>query len=98
MLRKRIYCRLFTAKRRNPQIRLDKGSSSMIGSKMVHYGQVAGGPIIGFECHAGILQAMMVDRAGFEPAYGKPGQIYSLLPLTTRPPVQVLPRDIPSRG
>ena len=30
----------------------------------------------------------MVDRAGFEPAYGKPGQIYSLLPLTTRPPVQ----------
>src|SRR3546814_5503652 len=29
----------------------------------------------------------MVDRAGFEPAYGKPGQIYSLLPLTTRPPV-----------
>ena len=31
----------------------------------------------------------MVDRAGFEPAYGKPGQIYSLLPLTTRPPVQV---------
>ena len=30
---------------------------------------------------------LMVDRAGFEPAYGKPGQIYSLLPLTTRPPV-----------
>src|SRR3546814_5625090 len=30
---------------------------------------------------------MVVDRAGFEPAYGKPGQIYSLLPLTTRPPV-----------
>jgi len=30
----------------------------------------------------------LVDRAGFEPAYGKPGQIYSLLPLTTRPPVQ----------
>src|SRR3546814_20397620 len=29
----------------------------------------------------------VVDRAGFEPAYGKPGQIYSLLPLTTRPPV-----------
>ena len=29
----------------------------------------------------------MVDRAGFEPAYGKPGQIYSLLPLTTRPPL-----------
>jgi hypothetical protein len=28
----------------------------------------------------------MVVRAGFEPAYGKPGQIYSLLPLTTRPP------------
>ena len=30
----------------------------------------------------------MVERAGFEPAYGKPGQIYSLLPLTTRPPLQ----------
>ena len=29
----------------------------------------------------------MVERAGFEPAYGKPGQIYSLLPLTTRPPL-----------
>ena len=34
------------------------------------------------------LRAPVVDRAGFEPAYGKPGQIYSLLPLTTRPPVQ----------
>ena len=33
-------------------------------------------------------QETVVDRAGFEPAYGKPGQIYSLLPLTTRPPVQ----------
>ena len=33
----------------------------------------------------------MVDRAGFEPAYGKPGQIYSLLPLTTRPPVREVP-------
>ena len=31
----------------------------------------------------------VVERAGFEPAYGKPGQIYSLLPLTTRPPLQV---------
>ena len=29
----------------------------------------------------------VVDRDGFEPPYGKPGQIYSLLPLTTRPPV-----------
>ncbi len=30
----------------------------------------------------------MVERTGFEPVYGKPGQIYSLLPLTTRPPLQ----------
>src|SRR3546814_15364298 len=29
----------------------------------------------------------LLERAGFEPAYGKPGKIYSLLPLTTRPPV-----------
>ncbi len=35
----------------------------------------------------GLGQHQLVDRAGFEPAYGKPGQIYSLLPLTTRPPV-----------
>src|SRR4051812_42560129 len=43
----------------------------------------------------------MVDRAGFEPAYGKPGQIYSLLPLTTRPPVQRRPdreRDPMAKG
>src|SRR3954468_933131 len=37
------------------------------------------------------LGQALVDRAGFEPAYGKPGQIYSLLPLTTRPPVQRRP-------
>src|SRR5690349_16650042 len=37
----------------------------------------------------------MVDRAGFEPAYGKPGQIYSLLPLTTRPPVR---GSVPEEG
>ena len=34
----------------------------------------------------------MVERAGFEPAYGNPGQIYSLLPLTTRPPLQAVRR------
>ena len=35
-------------------------------------------------------RAKLVERTGFEPVYGKPGQIYSLLPLTTRPP---LPRQ-----
>ena len=33
-----------------------------------------------------------MERAGFEPAYGNPGQIYSLLPLTTRPPLQAVRR------
>ncbi len=28
----------------------------------------------------------MVARVGFEPTYGKPGQIYSLLLLTAQPP------------
>ncbi len=28
----------------------------------------------------------LVDRAGFEPAYGKPGQIYSLLKARRKPP------------
>jgi hypothetical protein len=33
----------------------------------------------------------MVHRGGFEPPYVIDGQIYSLLPLTTRPPVHSLP-------
>ena len=39
-----------------------------------------------------IRSETVVERAGFEPAYGKPGQIYSLLPLTTRPPLQAVRR------
>ncbi len=31
----------------------------------------------------------MVHRGGFEPPYVIDGQIYSLLPLTTRPPVHI---------
>ena len=30
---------------------------------------------------------IMVEREGFEPSYALHGQIYSLLPLTTRPPL-----------
>ena len=50
-------------------------------------------PIInqnGSNTHQIGVNTTMVERAGFEPAYGKPGQIYSLLPLTTRPPLQVV--------
>ena len=35
----------------------------------------------------------MVHRGGFEPPYVIDGQIYSLLPLTTRPPVHILPES-----
>ena len=34
-----------------------------------------------------VRQMAMVEGAGFEPAYVRDGQIYSLLPLTTRPPL-----------
>jgi hypothetical protein len=36
------------------------------------------------------LRKRMVHRGGFEPPYVIDGQIYSLLPLTTRPPVHPL--------
>ena len=32
----------------------------------------------------------MVDRAGFEPAYGKPGQIYSLPDARRKPPFMAI--------
>ncbi len=35
-----------------------------------------------------------MERAGFEPAYDNVGQIYSLLPLTTRPPLH----EVATRG
>jgi hypothetical protein len=38
----------------------------------------------------------MVHRGGFEPPYVIDGQIYSLLPLTTRPPVHILPIAFPN--
>src|SRR3712207_422548 len=42
---------------------------------------------------------LVVERTGFEPVYGKPGQIYSLLPLTTRPPLpkRAAPKTRPAR-
>ena len=38
----------------------------------------------------------MVHRGGFEPPYVIDGQIYSLLPLTTRPPVHIFCYQIPN--
>jgi hypothetical protein len=32
------------------------------------------------------LRAALVERAGFEPAYGKPGQIYSMQLIRGNPP------------
>ena len=44
--------------------------------------------------HSLLLLKLMVHRGGFEPPYVIDGQIYSLLPLTTRPPVHILPHTI----
>jgi hypothetical protein len=53
--------------------------------------------LLGRQRHYHYATPALVGRAGFEPAYRDAEQIYSLSPLTTRPPTQTGPRFVSAR-
>ena len=101
MMRLRIHAALSKAKRNNPQIRMDNVGESNFAArfdaaKISILGELVVGAALRFapgSLSSPVPELAVVSHGGegwIRTSVRLRGQIYSLLPLTTRPPLQVL--------